>query len=74
VRTPSLNPSSAARDELLNETLFRSLAHTRTVLEAWRAEYNEVRPHSAIGDRTPLSLIHLPRQHVEAPTRPEILS
>jgi putative transposase len=25
------------RDELLNETLFRSLAHTRAVLEAWRA-------------------------------------
>jgi hypothetical protein len=33
-----------------------------------------VRPHSAIGDRTPLSLIHRPRQHVEASTRPEILS
>jgi len=27
-------------DELLNETLFRSLAHTRAVLEAWRADYN----------------------------------
>jgi putative transposase len=24
------------RDELLNETLFRSLAHARTALEAWR--------------------------------------
>ena len=43
-------------------------------VEEWRTEYNEVRPHSAIGDRTPLSLIHPPRQHVEAPTRPEILS
>jgi putative transposase len=28
------------RDELLNETLFRSLPHTRLVLEAWRADYN----------------------------------
>jgi putative transposase len=28
------------RDELLNETLFRSLAHTRAVLDAWRADYN----------------------------------
>ena len=27
------------RDELLNETLFRSLAHTPAVLEAWRADY-----------------------------------
>ena len=33
--------------------------------------YNEVRPHSAIGDRTPSSLIHQPRQHAEAPNRPE---
>jgi putative transposase len=41
-------------------------------VEEWRAEYNEVRPHSAIGDRTPLCLIHLPRQHVEASTRPEM--
>ena len=37
------------RDELLNETLFRSLAHTRAVLEAWRADYNNNRPHSRLG-------------------------
>ena len=29
------------RDELLNETLFRSLPHARAVLEAWRRDYNE---------------------------------
>jgi putative transposase len=34
------------RDELLNETLFRSLPHARAVLEAWRRDYNEERPHS----------------------------
>jgi putative transposase len=28
------------RDELLNETLFRSLPHARAVLEEWRADYN----------------------------------
>jgi hypothetical protein len=27
----------------------------------------ELRPRSAIGDRTPLSLIHLPRQQAEVP-------
>ena len=37
------------RDELLNETLFRSLPHARAVLEAWRRDYNEHRPHSKIG-------------------------
>ena len=41
------------RDELLNETLFRSLAHTRAVLEAWRADYNQTRPHSRLGWMSP---------------------
>ena len=37
------------RDELLNETLFRSLAHARVALETWRADYNTIRPHSRLG-------------------------
>lgn len=41
------------RDELLNETLFRSLAHARAVLEAWRADYNNARPHSRLGWMSP---------------------
>ncbi len=41
------------RDELLNETLFRSLPHARAKLEAWRRDYNEVRPHSSLGYLTP---------------------
>lgn len=41
------------RDELLNETLFHSLGHVRTVLAAWRRDFNEVRPHSSIGYMTP---------------------
>jgi putative transposase len=41
------------RDELLNETLFRSLPHARGKLEAWRQDYNEVRPHSSLGYLTP---------------------
>jgi putative transposase len=41
------------RDELLNETLFTSLAQVRAVLSAWRDDYNNVRPHSAIGNLTP---------------------
>jgi putative transposase len=42
------------RDELLNETLFRSLPHTRAVLVAWRADYNNHRPHSRLGWMTPV--------------------
>jgi putative transposase len=37
------------RDEFLNETTFTSLAQARAVLEAWRRDYNTVRPHSSIG-------------------------
>ena len=42
------------RDELLNETLFRSLPHIREVLAAWRHDYNHERPHSKLGWMTPL--------------------
>jgi len=41
------------RDELLNETLFRSLQHARAVLEAWRADYNDERPHSRLDWMSP---------------------
>jgi putative transposase len=41
------------RDELLNETLFRSLTHTRAVLEAWCTDYNQTRPHSRLGWMSP---------------------
>lgn len=35
------------RDELLNETLFRSLPHARLMLKAWRDDYNHHRPHAS---------------------------
>jgi putative transposase len=41
------------RDELLNETLFPSLAHVRATVAAWRADYNLNRPHSRLGWLTP---------------------
>lgn len=41
------------RDELLNETLFTSLAHARSVLLAWKDDYNTVRPHSGLGNLAP---------------------
>lgn len=42
------------RDELLNETLFRSIAHARRILEAWRQDYNIDRPHSRLGWQSPI--------------------
>jgi putative transposase len=47
------------RDELLNETLFSSLAHARVVLADWKDDYNTVRPHSAIGNLPPAAYAKL---------------
>jgi putative transposase len=41
------------RDELLNETLFTSLAQARVALGCWMVDYNGFRPHSQLGWRTP---------------------
>ncbi len=41
------------RDECLNETLFSSLSEARSLLAAWRDDYNRARPHSALANRTP---------------------
>jgi len=45
------------RDEFLNETLFLSLAQAREELAAWRDDYNNVRPHGALGWRTPAEVL-----------------
>jgi len=41
------------RDECLNRELFGTLAEARVILESWRVEYNQERPHSSLGDQTP---------------------
>jgi len=41
------------RDECLNRELFGSLLEARVILESWRIEYNESRPHSSLGYQTP---------------------
>jgi len=42
------------RAECLNTHWFLSLDDARPKLEDWRRDYNEVRPHSAIGYKTPM--------------------
>ena len=46
--------------ECLGRHWFLDLDDAREKVEERRTEYNEVRPHSAIGDRTQMSLIHRP--------------
>jgi putative transposase len=41
------------RDECLNTHWFTSLDDARQLIEAWRREYNESRPHRALGEKTP---------------------
>ncbi|MFC0147434.1 MULTISPECIES: IS3 family transposase [Sphingobium] len=41
------------RDELLNETLFLSMAHARVEIAAWVEDYNRERPGSSLGYATP---------------------
>lgn len=41
------------RDECLNENWFISLNHAREVIENWRMDYNEGRPHTSLGGLTP---------------------
>jgi transposase InsO family protein len=41
------------RDECLNEEVFWHERQAQVVVERWRQHYNEERPHSALGYRTP---------------------
>src|SRR6266480_2117364 len=47
------------RDELLNETLFMSLAHARQGLAMFQDDYNTVRPHSGLGNLPPAAYAKL---------------
>jgi len=41
------------RDELLNREIFTTLLEAKILIEEWRKEYNQFRPHSALGYRPP---------------------
>ncbi|SSC70766.1 unnamed protein product [Ciceribacter sp. T2.26MG-112.2] len=45
------------RAECLNQHWFLTLDDARQKMEDWRRDYNEARPHSAIGNEPPISLM-----------------
>ena len=47
------------REECLNERWFLSLEDAREKIEVWRQEYNRQRPHSALGNLTPVEFARL---------------
>jgi putative transposase len=48
------------RDELLNREIFTTLWEAKVLIESWRKEYNEVRPHSSLGYLPPAPRAVLP--------------
>ena len=50
------------RDECLNVELFRSMAEVAGKLAAWRLDYNQHRPHSSLGDLTPMEFAYRHRR------------
>lgn len=45
--------NSRLRQECLNASWFLSMDDARTRINSWRADYNETRPHSSLGNLTP---------------------
>ena len=41
------------RDELLNREIFTTLTEAKVLIEKWRNEYNQIRPHSALNYQPP---------------------
>ena len=48
------------RDELLNREIFTTLTEAKVLIEQWRKEYNQVRPHSSLGYRPPALETRIP--------------
>jgi putative transposase len=44
---------SRLRNEVLNREIFHSVKEAKVLVEAWRLEYNNHRPHSSLSDKTP---------------------
>jgi putative transposase len=64
--------NSKLRDECLNEYVFSSLGEAREIIERWRHDYNELRPHSSLGALTPREFAALKREQTTPPQEGEI--
>jgi putative transposase len=42
------------RDECLNDTLFSTLSEARSAITSWKEDHNHQRPHSALGNMSPV--------------------
>ena len=53
------------RDECLNQNWFLDLADARREIAAWKQDYNQVRPHSALQYRTPMEFAAIAKNHFQ---------
>lgn len=56
------------RDELLNREIFTTLFEAKVLIENWRREYNEIRPHSSLGYRPPAPRVVVPNYQSQTTT------
>jgi putative transposase len=61
--------NSRLRDECLNEHVFLSLLEAREIIDAWRHDYNHLRPHSSLGYLSPQQFLALNSQLSSAAAR-----
>lgn len=51
--------NGSLRDECLNVHWFDTIAQAKALIEAWRIDYNESRPHMALGNKSPAEYLLL---------------
>ena len=70
--------NGSLRDELLNREIFTSLHEAKALIEAWRNEYNHIRPHSSLNYQPPSPKVRVPHavvkplSFVDAPASPPL--
>ena len=57
------------RDERLNGEIFYTLTEARVLIEMWRREYNQIRPHSSLGQQPPAPETWRPAEAASATLR-----
>lgn len=55
--------NGSIRSELLNAYVFRTLSEVRDMADRWRQDYNNNRPHDALGNLTPAEYFELEQTH-----------
>ena len=58
----TLGITEQLRDELLNGEIFETRWEATVLIERWRHTYNQIRPHSALGNHPPAPEAREPRE------------